>query len=50
MGSINGRIEPKVPFLDVTLMQTSQHVARLKASRLPAASPVTVRALIDTGA
>jgi hypothetical protein len=50
MGSIAGRIEPNGPFINVTLMQTSQHVARVKAAKLPPAAPVTVRALVDTGA
>ena len=50
MRIIRGRIEPQGPFINTTVMATSQHVARLKAARLPVPSPVTGRTLVDTGA
>jgi Retroviral aspartyl protease len=50
MRSISGRLTPRGPFIDVTVMQTEQHVARLKAARRPVATPAIIRSLIDTGA
>jgi predicted aspartyl protease len=50
MRSITGRLDPRGPFINITVMPTNQHVARVRAAGRPVASPATVRALVDTGA
>jgi len=50
MRIIRGRIGPQGPFIDATAMASPQHVTGLKAANRAAPAPVTVRALVDTGA
>jgi hypothetical protein len=50
MNSITGRIEKQGAFGQATIMATPQHIKRLKRAGTPPPQPVTVRALIDTGA
>jgi hypothetical protein len=50
MRTISGRIEPRGPFIEATVMASPQHVDQLKALHLPVPSPAIVRALVDTGA
>jgi hypothetical protein len=50
MGYLIGQIEPRGPFIDVTIMTSSHRVAALKARDLHCPPPVTVQALIDARA
>jgi hypothetical protein len=49
-GTIRGRIESRGPFLDIMVMATHQRVMALKAAGRKPPSPITIRALLDTGA
>jgi hypothetical protein len=50
MHVLKGRISKLGPMIDVKVMQSSQRVAALKRARMPYTQPVTVLALLDTGA
>jgi hypothetical protein len=49
-GTIKGRIESRGPFLEIMVMATHQRVMSLKAAGRKPPSPMTIRALLDTGA
>lgn len=50
MRAISGRIEPHGAFATITVMATDQFVATLKKHGRRPPAPISVRALIDTGA
>lgn len=50
MGRLEGVLTERGPMVDVKLMLTAQRVAALKRAGRPFPQPMTVRALIDTGA
>ena len=50
MRKLDGRLESRGPFIEVRVMATPQRVAVLKATGTSFPAPLTIRALIDTGA
>jgi hypothetical protein len=50
MTTLSGRIGTRGPMIDLTVMQSPQRVDALKRAARPYSAPMTVLALLDTGA
>ncbi len=50
MGKLTGKLEPRGPFIEIKVIATPQRVAVLKKAAKSYPAPLTIRALLDTGA